>query len=113
MSRASLRDWLDGAMREELKRINETAKQLGKVWRRYEVLLIPVKSPLVNLLSLKPHCIKQNVNLELRQCQGIASFTDVLVLQLGPFEFIRSKIQGISWFQYTQVKSVVSDLLKA
>lgn len=50
-SKASLREWLvlDRSLGEELKRVNETAKRLGTVWRGYKDVLIPAKSLLISL----------------------------------------------------------------
>lgn len=91
-------------------------KQL-KGWRKYgwDLKGYWLQKGLHMSLVLHPKLqkIKQNLDLELWQRHGLLNFRDIVKEgQLVSLEFIRSKIQRVNWFQYTQIKSVVNELLR-
>lgn len=83
-------------------------KILGKVWERYKKYLV-LSYSLLQVIYRHPDFkfLQFDVDFSVWKKVGVLRFRYVLIRTRFPvFDYFSTKIEGISWLQYNQVKSL-------
>lgn len=89
-----------------------TGKLLGKIWMHYQRDLVPYQSLLLTFIYC-PRIVQQCSDFSAGHAAGFSMFKDLFEQhQFVTFEYLQSSVDSVNAFQYSQVKNLVSKMVR-